>query len=359
MGCLSMRTSLKDIAEYTGLSKTAVSLHLNKHQLAGRLSAATRAKIDEAVKKFDYVPSYTARALSSGKTMTIGFVVADLTLPYSSLAAATLIDETGKHDVQLLISATKYSPEKEIKCLEELRNRHADGIIYSLAMDTEVCNRLAEAHYPMVRVFDRDDRFHSIENDFTEAVQKSVEYFRGSGAEKITLIAYSDVIRYDAQEMCSSFIKACEGAGCKSSIEPVNSLDAASINSCLERISRNPPDFLIVQGPLCMTVLAHRLRIYQNKLPRIINIIDNWEPPPLRDEMLVGIIMCYPDKIVKTAVDTLLRLIDKPDDDTIPRLVREPAEFLLSWTGDSREEDGIDEVKRLMGYNGAHNWTQA
>ena len=83
MGCLSMRTSLKDIAEYTGLSKTAVSLHLNKHQLAGRLSAATRAKIDEAVKKFDYVPSYTARALSSGKTRTIGFVVADLTLPYS------------------------------------------------------------------------------------------------------------------------------------------------------------------------------------------------------------------------------------------------------------------------------------
>ena len=348
-----MRTSLKDIAEYTGLSKTAVSLHLNKHQLAGRLSAATRAKIDEAVKKFDYVPSYTARALSSGKTMTIGFVVADLTLPYSSLMAATLIDETSKHDVQLLISATKYSAEKEIKCLEDLRNRHADGIIYSLAMDAEVCNRLASAHYPMVRVFSRDDRFHSVENDFTEAMRKSVEYFRRNGAEEITMIAYSD------EEMCNSFIKACEGAGCKSSIEPVNSLDAASINSCIERISRNPPDFLIVQGPLCMTVLKQRLQRYQNKFPRIINIIDNWEPPPLRDEMLVGVIMCYPDKIVKTAVDILLRLINKPEDDNLPLLVKEPADFLLSWTGDSCEKDAIDEVKRLMGYSGAHNWTQA
>jgi DNA-binding LacI/PurR family transcriptional regulator len=333
-------------------------MHLNKHQLAERLSTATKAKIDAAVKKFDYVPSYTARALSSGKTRTIGFVVADLTLPYSSLMAATLIDETSKHDVQLLISATRYSPEKEIKCLEDLRNRHADGIIYSLAMDTEVCNRLARAHYPMVRVLDRDDRFHSIENDFTDAMLKSVNYFRRSGAEEITMIAYSDVIRYDAQEMCSSFIKACKGAGCTSNIEPVNSLDAVSINSCIERISRNPPDFLIVQGPLCMTVLKQRLQRYQNKFPRVINIIDNWEPPPLRDEMLVGVIMCYPDKIVRTAVDTLLRLINKPADDSIPRLVRVPAEFLLSWTGDAREENAIDEVKRLMGYNGAHNWAQ-
>ncbi|MFA6101740.1 MAG: LacI family DNA-binding transcriptional regulator [Victivallaceae bacterium] len=352
-----MRVSLKDIAEYTGLSKSAVSMHLNKHQLAERLSPATKTKIDAAVKKFGYVPSYTAKALSSGKTRTIGFVVAELAVPSNSLMAATLLDETSKHDVQLLISATKYSPEKEIKCLEDLRSRHADGIIYSLATDAEVCNRLAEAHYPMVRIFDRDDRFHSIENDFTDAMRKCVDYFRRDGAKAITMIAYSAVIQNDGQEMCSSFIKACEESGCTPDIEAVSPLNAASIDVCLERISRNPPDFLIVQGPLSMTVLAHRLRRYQNKLPSVINIIDNWEPPPLRDEMLVGVIMCYPDKVIKAAVDTLLRLINRPEDDSLPLLVREPAKFLLSWTGDSSEKN-VDEIKRLMGYNAA-NWTMA
>ena len=145
------------------------------------------------------------------------------------------------------------------------------------------------------------------------------------------------------------FVKACEEYGCKPDTEPVDFLDASTIDSCLERIIRNPPDFMIVQGPLLMTVLKHKLHRIKNKLPRIINVIDNWEPPPLRDEILVGVIMCYPDKIIKTAVDILLRLINKPEDGSFPLLVKEPADFLLSWPGDSCENT-IDEIKRLMGY---------
>lgn len=356
-----MRASLKDIAEYTGLSKSAVSMHLNKHQLAARLSSATRAKIDEAVKKFNYVPSYTARALSSGKTRTIGFVVAELAMQYNSLMASALIDETGKHGVQLLISATKYSPEKEIKCLEDLLSRRADGIIYPLSppsADTKLYNRLIEEHYPLVMAFNQDKNFHSVMKDSTEAMRQAVAFFRKSRAEEITIIANRNTLfESTGEKMYDLFVKACEESGCRPDTEPVDFLDAATIDSCLERIIRNPPDFMIVQGPLLMTVLKHKLHCCKNKLPRIINVIDNWEPPPLRDEMLVGVIMCYPDKIIKTAVDTLLRLINKPEDGSLSLLVKEPADFLLSWPGDTCDNT-IDEIKRLMGYNGTHNWPQ-
>ncbi len=348
-----MRTSLKDIAEYTGLSKSAVSMHLNKHQLAARLSSATRAKIDAAVKKFNYVPSYTARALSSGKTQTIGFVVAELAMPYNSLMASALIDETSKHNVQLLISATKYSPEKEVKCLEDLLSRRADGIIYPLSppsADTKLYNRLIEEHYPLVMAFNQDKNFHSAVKDSTEAMRQAATFFRRNGADEITIIACDDTLfQSSGEKMYDLFIKACEESGCKSNTEPVDLLNASTIDACLERISRNPPDFLIVQGPLLLTALRHKLQRYQKKFPRIINIIDRWESPPLRDEMLVGVIMCYPDKIIKKAVDILLRLINNPDDDGIPFLVKEPADFLLSWPGDTCENT-IDEVKRLMRY---------
>ncbi len=345
-----MRVSLKDIAEYTGLSKSTVSIHLNKHVLAEQLSTATKAKIDAAVKKFGYVPSYTARALSCGKTQTIGFVVADLALPYPARMASALMDEASKHDLQLLISATKYSPENEIKCLEDLRDRRADGIIYPLATDIEVCNRLVEEHYPMVLAFNSDDRFNSVVNDFSDAMRKGVAYFSRAGAKEVTIIADISSIRNDDENMYDSFIKACGESGCISNTEPVNSLNIAEINFCFERISRNPPDFMIVQGPLFMNILEQKLRCYQNKFPRIINIIASWELPPLRDEMLIGVIICYPDKIIRTAVDTLVRLIKRPVDNKFPFVFKEPAEFLLSWAGDACK-DTIYEVKKMMGYS--------
>jgi DNA-binding LacI/PurR family transcriptional regulator len=352
-----MRTSLKDIAEYTGLAKSTVSMHLNKHRLAGRLSSATKAKIDAAVKKFSYAPSYTARALSSGKTQTIGFVVGELALPYSSRMASALINETSKHDVQLLISATQYSPENEIKCLENLRNRHVDGIIYPLwvpSTTTEVYKRLVEEHYPIVLIFNKDKHFHSVMNDFRDGMRKAVDFFCQNRAKEVTIIADASLIRNDVEGMYGSFIKACEESGCKSKAESVDALDITAIDDCLERISENPPDFMVVQGALFLNVLERKLRRHQNRLPRIINIIDNWEPTPLRDEMLAGVIMCHPDRIIKTAVDTLLRLINKPMADFPPILVREKAEFLLSWHGDS-SENTIDEVIRLMGYNVTYN----
>ena len=354
-----MRVSLKDIAKYTGLSQTTVSLHLNKHQLSGRLSATTKAKIDEAVKKFDYVPSYAARAMASGKTQTIGFVVGDLALPRPSLMASALLNETSKNGVQLLISATQFSPEKEIACLKDLRNRRADGIIFplgSIASDTKVYNSLVEEHYPMILIFNRDKNFHSIENDLGNAMKDAVSFFRSSGANEVTIIADGNLLN-NHDGMYISFIKACEESKCTPHIEPVSAASVASIDACLERISRNPPDFLIVQGMLLMNILEQRLRRYQNKFPRIVGIIDNWEPPPVRNEILAGVIMCYPDRITKKAIDFLRRLINTPLDSSIPFLVKEPAEFLLSWPGDSSPSTA-DEVKRMMGCNGSHNWEQ-
>lgn len=356
-----MRTSLKDIAEYTGLSKSTISMYLNNHALAKWISIHTKARIDEAVKKFNYVPSYTARALSSGKTQTIGLVVGDLALPHPSQIASKVMGEANRNGLQLLISATKFSPEREVKCLENLLNRHVDGIIYPLwspSADAKLYNRLIEEHYPLVMIFNRDEYFHSIINDFSNAMRQAVDFFARNGAKKITIIADSSTIsNVSGENMHDTFIKACVESGCIPDTESLSVFDIASIDANLERISRNPPDFLIIQGSRLMSVLTHKLNRYQHKYPCIVNIIADWDQPPLRDNMLVGIIMYYTEKIIITAVDTLLQLINKPMNDSIPLLSMEPAEFLLSWPGDS-SENTFDEVKRLIGYNGIHNWNQ-
>ena len=69
-----MRATLSDIAKQVGVSKSLVSMYLNNHRLSRKIAAETKRKIDQAVRELDYRPSFTARALSNGKTRTIGMI---------------------------------------------------------------------------------------------------------------------------------------------------------------------------------------------------------------------------------------------------------------------------------------------
>ena len=73
-----MKTTLKDIAEYVGVTPQLVSFYLN-HPETTRVAKETRGRIDEAVKRLDYHPNSVARALCTGRTKTIGLVMGGLT----------------------------------------------------------------------------------------------------------------------------------------------------------------------------------------------------------------------------------------------------------------------------------------
>ena len=68
---------LKKLAAYLGLNPTTVSVVLN--DVPGRsIPQATRDRIKEAAKKFNYQPSFLARSLRNRRTLTIGILVPEL-----------------------------------------------------------------------------------------------------------------------------------------------------------------------------------------------------------------------------------------------------------------------------------------
>lgn len=66
-------STLKEIAEYVGISAAAVSIYLNDNATK-RLSSGTKLKIDEAVRKFNYKRNIFARNLSTSKSSIIGII---------------------------------------------------------------------------------------------------------------------------------------------------------------------------------------------------------------------------------------------------------------------------------------------
>ena len=127
-----MRVRIKDVAERAGVSTTMVSLYLNHHPLSARMAEKTKQRIDEAVRELNYQPSATARSLKKGKSKTLGLVIGEIAGVYSSFYSQMLLEEAEKYDYQLLISLTRYSREQELKCLQNLFSRQADGILCTL-----------------------------------------------------------------------------------------------------------------------------------------------------------------------------------------------------------------------------------
>ena len=64
--------NLKELAQTLGLSQTTVSRALNGYP---EVSEATRRRVEDAARQFDYRPSTTARGLATGRSMTIGHVI--------------------------------------------------------------------------------------------------------------------------------------------------------------------------------------------------------------------------------------------------------------------------------------------
>ncbi|WP_154605729.1 LacI family DNA-binding transcriptional regulator [Arthrobacter sp. AQ5-05] len=70
--------TIYDIAEMAGVNPSTVSRALSK---PGRVSAKTQKVIEEAAKELHYQVNMFARALPTGRTQTIGLIVADITNP--------------------------------------------------------------------------------------------------------------------------------------------------------------------------------------------------------------------------------------------------------------------------------------
>lgn len=65
-----VRVSLKDIADELGISQTAVSFAINDKP---GVSDETKRSVKAMARKLGWTPTYAAQALSSSKTMTVGF----------------------------------------------------------------------------------------------------------------------------------------------------------------------------------------------------------------------------------------------------------------------------------------------
>ncbi len=126
--------TIYDIAKHLNISATTVSRGLKDHPT---INKNTRKKIFEAARHLGYRSNTFASSLRSNKTHTIGIIVPRLNSYFMSSVLAGMEDAASRENYNLIISQSLESAEKEVANAHTMFNKRVDGLLVSLAYDTE------------------------------------------------------------------------------------------------------------------------------------------------------------------------------------------------------------------------------
>ena len=130
-----MRTTIKDIANYTGFSVTTISLVLNNK--ANKIPQHTKDLIMDAVKKLDYRPNQIAVGLVKKRTQTIGLIISDVSNVFFSTLAKGVEDACRKQGWNLILCNTNDVHERDLSYIEVLAAKGVDGVLFCMSRDSD------------------------------------------------------------------------------------------------------------------------------------------------------------------------------------------------------------------------------
>lgn len=121
-----MGVSIIDVAARCGVSKSTVSRVLTRDP---RVRAATRLRVEQAIRELGYRPNALARGLVHGRSRTLGLVLYDLANPFFSLLARGVETVARGRGYNVLISDSGGDEAQQRECLAMLAERRVDGLL--------------------------------------------------------------------------------------------------------------------------------------------------------------------------------------------------------------------------------------
>lgn len=194
---IKKKTTIKDIAALLGLTPSAVSKALSDHP---RISDKTKAAVKKAVLDLDYQPNHLSSALRKGKSNLVGVIIPRLNSTFFSSVVEQMEEVLNANGYNIIISQSNELFKKECQCIDSLLSIQVDGIIASMANETESYEwyeKIKSKGVPLI-LFDRGDE--SLEVDYVgiddyKSSQMIVDHLINQNCKNIAHIAGFNHIR--------------------------------------------------------------------------------------------------------------------------------------------------------------------
>ncbi len=127
--------TLKEVADYVGLTAGTVSVVLNNSKSASSIPEHTRTRILEAARKLKYRPNFAARSLRVKRTFTIGVITEEFGDAYGGGVLGGIETYLRENDYFLLAVAHRHDLNLQHSYADLLTSRGVEGLI---TIDTSV-----------------------------------------------------------------------------------------------------------------------------------------------------------------------------------------------------------------------------
>lgn len=189
------RPTLAQVAKASRSSVSTVSAVLNNRSDCWA-SKETRERIHEAARKLGYRANLAARTLRGGRTQTIGLITGALNVEANAKKVQAFEEEARRHNYVTMIGFSPNDEALEDKLLQNLADRHVDGIaVYPVETgDHKAFLELQGAGLPLVTMdaegrskLDCDD----ITTDYHAGGMLQGQFLIGKGRRRIAQITSS------------------------------------------------------------------------------------------------------------------------------------------------------------------------
>lgn len=183
-------TTIYDIASKLNISIATVSRALKDDPVVNK---KTRNKVIHAAEEMNYRSNQFARNLRNQKTQTIGVIVPKLNSNFMSSVIAGIEEEANRLGYNLIISQSSESVNKEVDSAKTMFNNRVDGLLVSLAYNTENLSHFDIFKRKQIPVifFDRvieDENYTNVIIENKKAAYKATAHLVDQGCKRIVHI---------------------------------------------------------------------------------------------------------------------------------------------------------------------------
>lgn len=184
------RASMREVADLAGVAMSSVSRVLSGHP---DVSAPMQARVMAAVDQLGYEPDFLAQSLRRGATLSVGFVVGDISNPLIADIACGAESELRQAGYSMLVMNSENDPRMDAAHVRFFESRRVDGLILSLANEQtpETLEALANVDLPFVLI-DRElpprFRVSAVRGDHRNGTREATEALLDLGHRRIALV---------------------------------------------------------------------------------------------------------------------------------------------------------------------------
>ncbi len=184
------RASMREVAELADVAISSVSRVLSEHP---DVSADMRERVLIAVRQLEYEPDFLAQSLRRGATLSVGYVVGDISNPLIATITSGAESVLRSAGYSMLLMNSENNPELDAAHIRFFQARRVDGMILSLASERrpETLEVLAHVDVPIIMI-DRDVptelRASIVRNDHRAGMRAAVDHLLDLGHRRVALI---------------------------------------------------------------------------------------------------------------------------------------------------------------------------